>query len=126
MYREIVVDGGGRPGAQQVKMAKWIRPRAVTNLPLSIDLKRSLDDGEAEAIALATEVAADLLLMDERRGRRLAKRYGLRLLGTVGVLLRARKLRLIDSLQTELDALMTVGFRISQTIYAKALHEAGE
>lgn len=107
-------------------MAKWIRPRAVTNLPLSIDLKRSLDDGEAEAIALATEVAADLLLMDERRGRRLAKRYGLRLLGTVGVLLRARKLRLIDSLQTELDALMTVGFRISQTIYAKALHEAGE
>ena len=126
VYREIVRDGKGRPGEQQVRAAMWIRCRADTDLSLSADLQTKLDHGEAEAITLAVEVGADILLMDERRGRQLAKAHGLRPLGTVGVLLRARQVGLIGSLQADLDALMRVGFRVGQAIYHKALVEVGE
>jgi len=126
VYREIVTAGKGRPGEHQVQAATWIRYQAVVNLSLSADLQGKLDDGEAEAITLAVEVGADILLMDERRGRQLAKSHGLRPLGTVGVLLRARRVGLIGSLQADLDALLHMGFRISQAIYHKALIEVGE
>jgi predicted nucleic acid-binding protein len=55
-----------------------------------------LGEGEREAIQLAEQTGADLLLIDERKGRSAAKRHGLRITGTLGVLLRAGEKRLID------------------------------
>lgn len=56
-----------------------------------------LDPGETEAIALAVEIGADLLLIDERKGRREAKLLGLRTTGLLGVLLEAKKAGLLSS-----------------------------
>jgi len=60
VWHEIVVEGAGQPGADEVKAADWIKQRAVTNRGLTQALKQELDAGEAEAIALALEIEADL------------------------------------------------------------------
>ena len=105
----------------------WIVPREVDNPPLSQALESELDRGEAEAIALAIELRADLLLMDERRGRRLASRLGLKVLGVLGILVDAKRIGLIEKIEPVLVELRDkAGFRISTALYERALQEAGE
>lgn len=105
----------------------WIVPREVDSPPLSQALESELDRGEAEAIALAIELRADLLLMDERRGRRLASRLGLKVLGVLGILVDAKRIGLIEKIEPVLVELRDkAGFRISTALYERALQEAGE
>ena len=76
---------------------------------------------------LASELSAGVVLLDERDARRLAERIGLRVLGTVGVLVWARRVGQIASLRVELDALAGRGrFRLSQVLRDRALREVGE
>jgi len=89
-------------------------------------LQLLLDEGEAEAIALALEANASLLLLDDREARLQAKRLGLRVTGTLGILLRARKLGLIEGLREELNKLRETGFRISKSLEEEILKAAGE
>lgn len=127
VYDEIVVRGAGRAGASEVSSAGWITTHAVTDRALVGALELELDSGEAEAIALALEIVSDVVLIDERLGRRVASRMGLRPLGLVGVLLDAKQNSLIDLVAPLLDDLRAVaGFRISPTLYADALRLAGE
>ena len=105
----------------------WIVSRDVGSPPLSQVLESELDRGEAEAIALAIELRADLLLMDERRGRRLASRLGLKVLGVLGILVDAKRIGLIEKIEPVLVELREkAGFRISTALYERALQEAGE
>lgn len=69
VWQEVVFEGAGQPGADEVEAATWIKSQAVTNRELVRALQQELDAGEAEAIALALEIGAELLLMDERLGR---------------------------------------------------------
>jgi len=69
VWREVVVEGAGQPGAEDVQAATWIETRPATNRQLVKALQQELDAGEAEAIALALEINADFLLMDEHLGR---------------------------------------------------------
>jgi hypothetical protein len=68
VFRELTADGGIYPGAV-VQSLGWIETQPVANRLLVTALRLELDEGEAETIALAQELAADLVLMDERRGR---------------------------------------------------------
>ncbi|MCX7916422.1 MAG: DUF3368 domain-containing protein [Verrucomicrobiae bacterium] len=87
----------------------------------------SLDRGEAEAIALALEMRADCVLMDERKGRRLAKAQGLRVLGLVGVVLLAKRAGLIASAGPLLEALESeAGFYLTSSLKRSALRSVGE
>ena len=81
VYDEITVAGVGEPGAREVAEAAWIKRRPVPNAPLVNALSLELDAGEAQAIALAAESGAGLILLDERLGRRAAKRLGLTVIG---------------------------------------------
>jgi predicted nucleic acid-binding protein len=90
-------------------------------------LQMELDVGEAEAIALAKELAADLLLMDGRRGRDIAARLGLRVIGLLGVLIEAKHRGMIPAVKPILDDLKAkAGFWVSQQLYARVLQAAGE
>jgi predicted nucleic acid-binding protein len=90
-------------------------------------LRRDLDRGEAESIALALELEAYLLLMAEREGRHAAQRMGLHVVGVVGVLLEARAKGAIDSVRPHLDGLrQKAGFYLSEMVYRRALVLAGE
>jgi hypothetical protein len=127
VWHEIVVEGAGQPGADEVKAADWIKQRAVINRGLTQALKQELDAGEAEAIALALEIEADLLLMDEHLGREVARHLGLRFTGLIGALIEAKRKGIIRSIKPHLDELRDIaGFRLSEALYVRVLHDQGE
>jgi predicted nucleic acid-binding protein len=83
--------------------------------------------GQAEAIALAVELQADLLLLDERKGRVVASRLGLKSVGLLGALIEAKHRSLILAIKPIVDDLIaTAGFWITQKLYEQVLHAAGE
>ena len=107
----------------------WIEVVPAKNLELISILRNNhnLDRGEAEAIALALELNADELLIDERLGRREATRLGLPITGVLGILLVAKRRRLIPAVQPVMDALVNqAGFRVSSQLYAAVLKAADE
>jgi hypothetical protein len=105
----------------------WLQCRAVGNRQLVTALENDLDKGEAEAIALATEVEAGLLLIDEKEGRGFARRAGLMVRGILGVLIRAKVLGQIDSVKAEIEALRDrAGFFIASSLEAEVLRNVGE
>jgi len=125
--REVVDEGEGRPGAREIYESDWIRVEKVADERIVDLLLTELDNGEAEAIALAREVSASIILLDERDARRAAKRMNLKVLGTVGLLIWAKKAGKIESLKEQLDALRGHGkFRFGQAIYESALREVRE
>lgn len=86
-----------------------------------------LDTGEAEAIALMRQERADVILLDEKEARRVARRLGISVLGTVGLLIWARQQGLIPSLSEQLQTLQNDGgFRLSQKLCLAALRQVGE
>jgi predicted nucleic acid-binding protein len=127
VWQEVVVNGAGQPGSEEVKAATWIRKQVVTNRQLMHVLQQELGAGEAEAIALATEIKADLLLMDERLGRETAHHLGLRCIGLIGILIEARRKGFITAVKPHLDALRNMaGFRIKPELYLRVLQDEGE
>jgi len=74
----------------------WIKQVPVQNQILVESLKVMLDEGEAEATALAAELGADLLLIDERRGRKMRQRLSVKVLGLVGLLIEAKRKGFLD------------------------------
>jgi len=127
VWREVVVEGAGQPGADEVKGATWIKRHAVANRQLVHALQQELDAGEAEAIVLASEMPAELLLMDERLGRETARHLGLRYTGLIGVLVEARRKGLISAVKPHLDALRdAAGFRVSDVLCTRVRQDEGE
>ncbi len=94
VWREVVLEGQGRPGSVEVAKAAdqgWLRVVAPSDDKLSRLLRRDLDDGEAETIALAVENLPGAVLLDESEGRRIADIYSLNKTGVVGLLIRAKR-----------------------------------
>jgi len=90
-------------------------------------LRRDLDRGEAATIALAVELHANLVLLDEQDGRRAAQRMGLRPLGVLGILLEAKKRGHIPVVKPLVDDLrQTAGFYLSDAVYQSVLNLAKE
>ena len=79
----------GNPQIRQALEEGWMTVRQVPSAPLVSVLQRTLDRGESEAIALAVEMEAELILLDEQEARQVAEELGLKLTGVLGILLRA-------------------------------------
>lgn len=117
----------GPGGSDLLRAHAWIETRAVRDRERFVRLTSELDAGEAAAIALAIEAPAQLLLMDERRGRVVAEREGLAVVGVVGVLLRAKAVGLVPEVGPLLEDLVRRGrFRLGPEVISRALTLADE
>jgi predicted nucleic acid-binding protein len=117
------------PTISAILQLDWIQTQSLTNPQLANQLQqdRGLDAGEANAIALALDLQADDLLIDERLGRQEAIRLGLSIIGILGILLVAKQRSLIPQVQPVMDALINqAGFRVSPQLYQRILALAQE
>ncbi len=122
---ELLAGGPGGVGSSALCAESWFSV-ALLQDPRRADLLADLDRGEAEVIALAQELNADLVIIDERLARRHAKRLGLRLTGTLGVLLKAKRLGLVDAVAPLIDQLRLGGIRLGDAVIAEVLKAADE
>jgi predicted nucleic acid-binding protein len=107
--------------------ATWIQVRTASETTLLRTLRSELDAGEAEALALAVELNADLVLVDERRGRKKAAELGLAYRGLLGTLSAAKALGYLAELRPILTDLQTVpGMWFRAELVAQVLNDSGE
>lgn len=104
----------------------WIRTVTPTQPIGSEVLRASLGPGESEALSLALELRADIVILDDRQARRLASGLGLHVAGTGGILLRAKRAGFIPAVRPLLGQLIGFDFHLSQAILDEILDEAGE
>ncbi len=124
---ELTVSRDAALPAIDVASVSWLILDTPKNQDRVQELRDNLDAGEAEAIVLAVERQADLLLVDERRGRRTAVALGLRVTGLLGVLADAKRAGLIDLVKPLLDELIQdAKFWIGPDLYREVLVELGE
>lgn len=104
-----------------VDLPEWIKIKQAQNTHQQNALSLILDAGEASSIALCLETENSLLVIDEKKGRRVAQQLNLKIVGTPGVVLLAKEKGLINSVGDLLTKLETADFRISQSLRAKIL-----
>ena len=128
VYREVVIDGSGKAGSKEVASADWIQTRTIQNHNDKIYLMNviGLDEGESEAIVLAGEIGADLLLLDDSDARKYARELQLTITGMVGVILAAKQIGIIASVRSQLDALISVGIFIDANLYREVCQRVSE
>lgn len=93
--------------------AVWIKTVAAQDRLAVEVLLDELDLGEAETIVLARELNAEWVLMDEKKGRRKLTQLGLPKIGTLGLLLKAKRVNLIPSIRSDIETLHARGFSLS-------------
>ena len=119
VHQELVRSHQALPGFLEV--------REVFNREMVARLEAELDLGEAEAIVLAKEARADLLLIDEKLGRRVAVREGIRISGLMALLVDAKRRGLIGSIREIVGQLESkAGFRVSDAVKLESFREANE
>jgi len=108
-------------------LPEGIRQQAATTFPALLRSAIGLDPGEMAALALAVEIHADAVLLDERRGREVAGQLGLRTIGILGMLLQAKSAGLLPAVRATLDDLQReAGFWIAEPLRQQLLTLAGE
>jgi len=123
---ECLVAGNDREEVTSIKNADWLKVYSVKNVALVKLLSSEIDEGESEAIALAIEQQADLILLDDADAREKAKIYKLSITGTLGILLRAKKEGKIISFADVLEKIRATGFWINDKLKRQFLSKAGE
>ncbi len=104
----------------------WIEVEQVKNRKQIEVLKLLLDSGESSSIALCLEKKNCLLIIDERKGRKVAQDLDIPIIGTLGILLEAKNLGLVYSLRPLLEEVLKTNFRISKQLLNVVLEQANE
>lgn len=125
VYRELTTNQSFSAEAEEVKKAKFLKVLPVQNKQ-SIQILQAvsgLDDGESEAIVLADEKQSDVLIIDERRGRKVAQQLGITITGTVGILVQANDEGMLSKAdaKTCLNFLKQSNIRLSENLIQDAL-----
>jgi uncharacterized protein len=115
-----------RETATTVTLPDWIVEQQLSQPIGPRILSTSLGPGESEAISLALEVGASWVILDDRPARRLAQSLGLTVIGTLGILLAAKRRGLLPAVRPCLDELIRYGFHVSADLCEQILRAAGE
>lgn len=99
VYHEMVSLSSSVHGTYEVQTFSWIKTYQVIQQDQVNQLLEKLDQGEAEGIILALELEAELLLIDERKGRKIAKSLGLNVTGILGILIEAKRKKLVNKIK---------------------------
>jgi len=126
VYNEVVIAGldFARDGASEVErliVEDVIEVKEVENRNLVKAFNFELDYGESEVLALAIEIEADLVILDEAEARRVADKFDIDKTGFIGILIKADKLGLIESGRELLDDVIAKGFRIDEALYKRVV-----
>lgn len=104
---------------------KWIQIKnPSTNLHYG--LQGFLDPGEATSISLATELKGSLLIIDESKGRKVAKELGITISGSLGILVIAKNRGFIASVKPIIEKITQTNFRLSDRLIKKVLQQVNE
>ena len=125
VWDEVTVQGVGLPGAQAVSQVRWLEIQAP-DPRMSELLSILVDRGEAEAIALAQSIPDSMVLLDDAQARRVAEHLGIRRIGTLGILRRAKKAGLISELKIYIEQLRSNGIYIRSNLMEAVLRDVGE
>lgn len=107
-------------------LPSWIKIEEVKDNKKIELLQLELDRGEASSIVLAIEQENSQLIIDERKGRGIARRMGIKIIGLLGVIIMAKEKGIIQNVRPILKKLEEVGFRISVNLKRKILQRTGE
>lgn len=108
------------------KLPNWVKLIEVEDLQKQKLLEFQIDKGEASAVVMALEQSADLIIVDDNKARLVAKKLGLQVTGTLGIIIKAKKAGVITSAKPLLENLRRTNFRISDDLLNEALMLAGE
>jgi len=127
VWKEVVIDGEDKKEVAEIKNADWIIVEKVKDQNLTLLLMQNLDKGEAEAIALAIEMNADIILLDETDAREAADIYKIEKTGVLGILLLAKLKNEIPNLKQEIENLKEkANFWLKESLIQDVLKDAGE
>jgi predicted nucleic acid-binding protein len=126
VYNECVIEDKEYQEISRIKNADWLQTCHVSDRNLVILLQSEIDKGESEAIALALEKSAHLILLDDAEAREKARLYHLKITGTIGILLRAKKEGKLQSFHQVINQLQTTGFWLNEKLKQRLLVEVGE
>ena len=104
----------------------WIRIEQIKDIQKFKLLNLELDKGESSGITLALENEPSLLIIDEKKGRVIAKKLGIRITGILGVMIRAKEIGLINRIKPLIEKLEKVDFRMSERLKNQILERVGE
>ena len=123
VYEEVTVSN--KPKADILKA--YLQEKVVnTDLDALVVSGTSLDKGELTSIALYKYLHADYLLIDERAGRKVAKINGINIIGTLGVLIEAKRKGVLPSIEPQINILRSSRIYFAQSLLDHALRMAGE
>ena len=126
VFKEVAERGKKKPGSQVISKAGWIEIKPINEKTQVNFLMAFLEKGEAKVLALAKEINADLILLDEEKARKSAVIAGFEVMGLLGLLIVAKNLGLLKEIRSSIQELKRKRFRISDKILVEALRKVGE
>lgn len=126
VYNEVVEKEKLQKEVDEIKKATWIKSQDIQDRLASQILELSLGKGEAETIILGKKLCADYVILNERMARQIASQMGIKVIGLLGILVKAKEKKIITQIKPLIEALMREKFRIDKDLVEMALKKDEE